>query len=330
MNEQRPRRNNILRLVGSLFILVAALLVFFFRQDLADAYNAWSYKPTKEIAQIVSAAKLTDTGKFYFYTSMPEINDRTSFNSHCTSEGEKTAILGCYVAGRIYVFDVTDSRLNGIKEVTAAHEMLHAAYERLSVKEKAKIDNLVEVQLASIEDQRIKDLIEIYDKTEPGERANELHSILGTEVKQLNPELEEYYTQYFTDRQAIVVMAASYEAVFSEINAEQNRLVEELNSLAAEITQRSKEYNDNTNRLNSDITAFNQKANSGGFSSQSEFNAERRVLISRQAGLQSLRTELNAMIADYNTKREKLDELNGQAESLNRSINSQLSPVPSI
>jgi hypothetical protein len=319
-----------LRLIASLAILIVTLTVFFFRQQLIDQYNVWTYQPSSEVARIASAARLTEKGQFYFYTSHPAIKDRAEFNAHCTQKGEKTAILGCYTAGKIYVFDVTDKRLEGIKEVTAAHEMLHAVYERLNDDDRRRIDRLVEVQLAGVTDQRIKELVELYDKTEPGERANELHSILGTEVKDLSPELETYYKEYFTDRAALVALSQKYESIFVQINEEQNALVEELNSLAADITSRSTAYNNDTNRLNSDISSFNQKANNGGFDSQAEFEAERRTLIARQAALQTARTTLNSMIASYNEKRQRLETLNGQAESLNRSINSQLSPIPSI
>lgn len=329
MNE-RPRRSNLFRLIGSLVILILALTVFIFRQQLIDQYNVWSYRPTAEILRIADTADLTSAGRFYFFASQPEIDGREPFNAHCTQRGEKTAILGCYSGSRIYVFDVTDERLKGIKEVTAAHEMLHAVYERLSDGEKQRINQLVENQLASITDNRIKDLIELYDKTEPGERANELHSILGTEVKNLSPELEAYYDHYFKDRAGLVAMSQAYEEVFTQINNEQNALVEELNSLAADITARSTTYNNETNKLNADITAFNQKANNGGFDSQAEFDAERRALLFRQNQLQAARNTLNTMIAKYNADRQKLETLNGQAEELNRSINSQLSPVPSI
>ena len=329
MNE-RPRRSNLFRLIVSLTVLALTLAFFVYRQQLIDQYNVWSYRPTTEVARIAANSQLNSLGQFYFYASHPEIDARGAFNSHCTQKGEKTAILGCYVNGRIYVFDVTDDRLNGIKEVTAAHEMLHAAYERLSEGEKQRIGKLVESQLAAITDSRIKDLVELYDKTEPGERANELHSILGTEVKDLSPELEAYYGRYFKDRGALVSMSAKYEAVFQQINDEQNALVEQLNSLAADITARSTKYNNDTNKLNADITTFNQKANSGGFDSQAEFDAERNALLVRQSELQTARATLNTMIATYNEKRQRLEALNGQAEALNRSINSQLSPVPSL
>lgn len=329
MNEQ-PRRSSAWGLLASIAVLLVAATIFLNRQQLLDRYSTWSYQPSAEIAALSSGAGLTEDGRFYFYASRPELNDRASFNSRCTHKGEKTAILGCYVAMRIYIFNVTDERLDGIKEVTAAHEMLHAAYDRLSDKEKAKINQQVEAQLLRISDPRIKNLVALYDKTEPGERANELHSILGTEVRELSPELEAYYKRYFVDRQQLVSMSERYEAVFKEINTEQQALVDELNELAGAISQKSNAYNEETSQLNADIATFNQRASNGGFVSQSEFAQQRKLLTNRQATLQAIRSELNAMIAAYNDKRERLETLNGQAEELNRSINSQLTPVPSI
>ncbi len=40
-----------------------------------------------------------------------------------------------------------------------------------------------------------------------------MHSVLGTEVANLPPALENYYKQYFTNRQAIVNYANQYEGV---------------------------------------------------------------------------------------------------------------------
>ena len=40
--------------------------------------------------------------------------------------------------------------------------------------------------------------------SEPGQRLNELHSLLGTEVAHLSPALERYSHRYFHDRQGIV------------------------------------------------------------------------------------------------------------------------------
>src|SRR5690606_11618218 len=130
---------------------------------------------------------------------------------------DKSLVLGCYSQQRIYIFDVQDERLNGVKEVTAAHEMLHAAYDRLSSGERERVDTLINEAFRSIENERIRDAAQNYESDGHGTLNNELHSILGTEAADLPEELEEYYSRYFDDRSHIVSIAESYEAVFIEI-----------------------------------------------------------------------------------------------------------------
>ena len=71
--------------------------------------------------------------------------------------------------------------------------------------------------------------MEYYDRAQPGTRANELHSILGTEFADLGDELEEYYRRYFTDRSEVVKLHAQYQEKFESReneSAEVERVVE--------------------------------------------------------------------------------------------------------
>lgn len=323
-------RGLLLRLLLSLALLGLALAIFINRQVLIDSYLAWQYKPSSEVAAIVDRTKLTDKGKFYFYASHPELNDRESFNNTCTAkDSEQSVVLGCYTGMRIYVFAIDNPKLDGIKEVTAAHEMLHAAYDRLSAAERQRVDDLVQAQLRKITDERILSLVKEYDKTEPGERLNEMHSILGTEVAQLSPELEAYYQQYFKDRSAVVTLAESYGAVFDELKNRAEVLLAELTALADRIDARNAEYTASAQRLNNDIDAFNVRARSGAMT-RAQFDSERAALEARQAGLQTFYDSIKADIRLYNNKRDELEAINTESEVLNRSIDSKLSPVPSI
>jgi hypothetical protein len=170
-----------------------------------------------------------------FYVSRPKIEDGQDFNSHCSKTGEKTVVLGCYTAQKIYVYHVTDSRLNGVVQVTAAHEMLHAAYERLNDTAKADVNKMLEAELPKVTDERLKGLIDLYNKTEPGELLNEMHSILGTEYGNLTPELETYYKQYFTDRSKVVGFANGYQAVFFASQQKITALAGQLDALKGQI-----------------------------------------------------------------------------------------------
>lgn len=320
----------LVRLLISLVLLGLAAAVFLNRQAVIDNYMVWQYKPSAPIEAIADRTKLTDKGRFYFYASHPELNSREAFNNACTAKNsEQSVVLGCYAAMRIYVFNIDNPKLDGMKEVTAAHEMLHAAYDRLSPDERDRVDGLVEAQLHKLTDERILSLVREYDKTEPGERLNELHSILGTEVAQLSPELETYYQQYFKDRGAVVALAMSYGSVFDELRSRMDALLAELTMLADRIERRNAEYTASAKQLNNDIESFNVRARSGRMSRE-EFDSERTTLEALQKDLQVFYDSIKADIALYDTKRSELEAINAESDVLNRSIDSKLSPVPSI
>ena len=330
--QERPRKKvGIIRLLISSTVLIAAVWVFFNRQFLIDHLTVWQYRPDSQVAALADRGQLSDQGEFYFYASRPVVSDRQTFNQRCAAHGERAAVLGCYVGQRIYIFDVTDQRLDGIKEVTAAHEMLHAVYERLSSADRQQINELLDTQLQQITDQRILELVKLYDDIEPGQRHNELHSIFGTEVAQLSEALEAHYARYFEDRAAVVELARSYESVFAAIETQQAQLVAELDHLAQQIETETQAYNAAAEQLSRDIDSFNRRADSGVFTSQAQFDAERSVLINRQAVVQSQYESIQGRIAIYEQKRTLLASLNGQIEELNQSINSNLlEPAPAI
>lgn len=331
MQEQGRKKGGIVRLLLSVIFLAGAAWLFLNRQFVYDNFVVWQFKPADEVRALAVESSMTQKAQFYFYASKPEINDRAAFNANCTSSDEQTVVLGCYAAQRIYVFDVDDERLEGIKEVTAAHEMLHAAYERLGSKERERVNLLIEAQLKSVTDERIQKLIAAYERTEPGEKLNELHSIFATEVADISDELEAYYSQYFTDRAGLVKLSQQYEAVFSTIKAQQEALVAELNELAQKINSGTESYNQQTEQFNEDVKTFNAKASGGGYTSVGAFNADRAKLVARQDSLAALRASVDADITLYNQKMKELESINGQAEQLNQSIDStSLEPAPSI
>ncbi len=325
------RRSSIPRLILSLVVLALAVWIFFNRDFVIDQLTVWQYKPSADVAAIAERSSMNEKGKFLFYASQPRVEGRDAFNQHCRKHAEQTAVLGCYSARLIYLYNITDPRLDGIKEVTAAHEMLHAAYDRLSSSERERIDGLINTAAQSKSNPTIEKKLALYDQTEPGERLNELHSMLGSEAKELPAELETYYAQYFTNRLALVALSEKYEQVFVELEQRQTQLVSELNALAEQINNDNQAYNSRFGQLQEDIAAFNTKAENGGFSSESQFNAERARLIARQRELSSFRGSIMANIDSYEAKRAELDTLNGTAAGLQDSIDSTSLPeVPSL
>jgi hypothetical protein len=226
---------------------------------------------------------------------------------------------------------VTDSQLDGIREVTTAHEMLHAAYARLGDEEKSRINSLLEAEYKKLEsDKDLVDLIASYARTEPGERDNELHSIIGTEVVTLDPTLETYYEKYFSNRQSVVTLYEKYNGVFKTLSDRAAELSTKLNSLASDITSNSTRYNSDIQIFNTDIAMFNQRAANGDFTSQYQFNSERSALLARVDKLNATRDTINNDVSNYNSLLEEYNAIALQSKELYNSIDSTLAPAPSI
>jgi chromosome segregation ATPase len=312
---QQPKTETHLgRLLLSLFFVLLAALIFLYRQQIFDEVMFKSYAPSPQIAAINNRVGFSEKGTHLFYASQPELLDRSSFNNACRSVAtEQTAVLGCYSKLRIYLFNIDNSSLDGVKEVTAAHEMLHAAYVRLSTSERKRVNALLEAQPLGDDEQRISELMAEYDKSEPGERMNELHSIVGSEIGSLNPELEAYYSKYFTDRSKVVALSIQYQSVFDQLKARQETLASELGTLADEIDKDSAVYKRNLQVLTTDIESFNDRASSGTMTREA-YDSERSRLESRQRSLRSEYNTIQDMIDTYNTKRNELAAINSESQ----------------
>ncbi len=229
----------------SVGLFLAAALVWFEKQAVYDWYRLRNYQPTAQIAQLATDASMNDDARRVYYVQYPLIDERQSFNEHC-KVGEQTIVLGCYVSrAGIYILKVDDPRLQGIEQVTAAHEMLHAAYERLSKSDELKVRQQLIDAYAKITDPRLQATIKQY-KDSGADEVNELHSILGTEVRDLPAELEDYYHRYFADRKKVVSYSEQYEKAFSELKDKVANYDKQLSTLKvqidehqADLTQRS-------------------------------------------------------------------------------------------
>ena len=318
-------------LIVAVLSWILAVIIFTNRQNIVDQLSFWRYTPSKEIATLVDRSGMSSRGKFLFYASQPSLETAADFNGNCKKTEQSTAILGCYVNDRIYIYNVDNTQLDGIREVTAAHEMLHVAYDRMSSGEKQRINALLEDEYAKLRtDAEFADRMAYYARSEPGERDNELHSIIGTEVENIDPELEVHYKAYFTARESVVSLHKKYAQVFKDLSSKSDELTNELNTLIDQINLDTKQYNADASQLNSDIASFNTRASAGDFSSQSEFNTERSALEARVNSLESSRTAINQKVDRYNSIRDELLSLASQSEALNRSLNSTLAPAPSV
>lgn len=318
-------------LVLVVLVLALSVLAILYGQKAYDYFKAQSFTPSSEIANVSERLKLTSYGQTLFYASSPTLQDQKLLNANCQSAERTVAILGCYYKRDIHLFDVTNSELDGAKEVTAAHEMLHAAYDRLNVFERQRVNRLLEEEYARVnDDPDLQKLMSYYQNKEPGAELNELHSIIGTTIENISPDLEKYYGQYFEDRDMIVEMNRNYTEVFKRLDAEADDLSVKINTLGEGIEKDSENYEADRAQLELDVNSFNERASSGDYGTRAEFNSARQLLVARIANLTSRQQEINTRIDEYNSYVSRLNELSVRVSELNQGINGVAAPEPSL
>lgn len=309
-------------LVTFLVTVSIAAAAVFWGPELFDKVLAANYEPSPRIEAVNERIKLTPRGTELFYASSPSIDGKEEFNQRCQSTERTTAMLGCYFQRKIYLYDVQNPELDGAIEVTAAHEMLHAAYDRLNLFERQRVDAMIETEYENVRhNPEIEALMQYYREAEPGEELNELHSMIGTMTDDISPELESYYQKYFTDRDHIVELNTRYSEVFRQVEARANELAAAIKAEAATLEADLASYDADRTQLELDIQSFNRRAASGGFTSQSAFNTTREALTRRSDGLNARRVNINHRVATYNQNVEQLNALSVKVRELNQSIN---------
>ena len=287
--------------------MVIAIVVAWRWEWIYDWYRGISYQPSAEMATIRTKLKLTGQGEFIFNAAQPELNDAADFNENCRQDETEVAVLGCYTLGNIYVYDIKDARLDGIRELTAAHELLHAFWAKMDNGERERLQPILN-QVYKNNLAILKDDIETYAESE---RLEEIFVRAGTEIKELPIELEEIYARVFENQDAVVDFYDNYSAVFREMKTRLENLADELESLKSQIDEKIHEYEVGVANLEKDIINFNSCAETVGcFQSNAEFYAQRNALIARESALNVLNDEVNVLIDNYN---DKVNEYNSNA-----------------
>lgn len=221
--------------LGVVVVLVVSVFVAWSNKyELHDWWVLRNFEPTADVSAISKTLELTDEGQRIFYVHDPRILDAEGFNTNCPIR-ENSIVLGCYDGAGIFIYDVPEIRLNGIEEVTSAHEMLHAAYERLSESEKTEVNYWLNVAYETSASQRVREVLSTYDQNNKTLLLNELHSIVATEMEEIPEYLEGYYSRYFKDRSKIVEISKQYEAVFTELQDQVKVLDAQLEQLSAKV-----------------------------------------------------------------------------------------------
>ena len=331
-NTKTNHLGTIVAFVVSLLFVAAAVWLFLNRQYALDQLSVWSYHPSSAVQSIEQQVGFTNKGKFVFYATKPEVESSTTFNSECPRQEVGNPILGCYTTGdRIYVYNVANKELDGMEEVTAAHETLHAVWARTSQADKDKLTAELQAAYDKLDDSELKTRMDYYQRTEPGQFINELHSILGTEVSSLGEPLESYYNQFFS-REKVLALHEKYSNVYTALYNQSDQLYSKMQTLATTIQSATTTYQAAASQLSADINSFNSRAKSGSFSSQSQFSSERAALVARSNSLEAERQSINNDIATYDGYYDQYQTISKQIQVLNDSIDSfkQVDQAPSV
>lgn len=319
--------------VGVFAALVAvAGIAFANRQYIQDVVAASQYEPSTDMQRVIERVAFTDAGSIMFRASKPTLDATQGFNEQCAAviHRESDQVVGCYTGSNIHLFQISDERLDGMVEVTAAHELLHAAYQRLSASERTQIGLELEREYERLQSESpaLAERMSVYNELDDDAFVNELHSVLGTEVANLSPALEEHYSRYFANRTLLLTLFDQYNGYFLELDAQRSALHEQLDALSADISAHSSAYEVALATFNADAQRFSERNERFEFSDNpNDFYTIRQQLESRRNQLENDRLSLNKEIEQYNTLRDQLIELDGTAEDLFRSINSSFAPA---
>lgn len=326
--ESESKTNNVIKNVLYTILIClsfySAWWIFTHGQQWVDFWRYRFYSPPAEVVAIADKVEMTDEARYIFYVSDPAVETADDFNSHCSGlEGEQTAVLGCYRLQKIFLYDVTDPRLYGIKEVTAAHEMLHAVYERLPLDEKLQVNKLIQEELPKIQDEHVKELAELYGKDGLDVLWNEMHSVLGSEFRSLSPELEQHYAKYFKDRSKVVTLSESYQSVFKASKARLSDYDRQLNDIKVAIDA---DYAEIDSRINT-INAESSRLNNLRATDPEAYNLAVPSYNALVQGYNALVVETRGLIDRYNALVEARNSEAATQNSLYNSLNSHYEPI---
>ena len=323
MEQKRVRKRHFVRWIFLTVLVAVIVAVAANWKWIYDWYLGIIYTPNAEMITIREKLGLTDEGRFIFNAAQPELDAAKEFNQNCRQEESETAVLGCYRNGDIYVYDITAEELDGIRELTTAHELLHAKWARMSEDERR---DLTESLTHVFEDNQefLGSEIEPYDISEKQE---ELYVRAGTEVKKLPEQLEKHYGEIFRDQDKIVDFYESYIAVFREIKVRMADLLEEMEVLKEEISAYTTDYEWQVDQLEADIVSFNSCAEvEGCFGSEREFYAQRNQLLVKQGEIEDLNDKINDLIDEYNAKVNEYNADVTESRKLQDMVNSNTLP----
>lgn len=318
----------------TMFLALVALAVaaMMFRQEISDHVAGMNYDMTQRVSSLTADLELTDAGQRVFLATHPTVDGSQHFNEQCADvdHSEQGHVLGCYTSDRIHLFDVTDERVSGVVEITAAHELLHAVFHRLGEGDRsllaARLRDVYE-EIAPTHPQ-LHERMSVYEHLPDSAFANELHSVLGTEVRDLPEWLEQHYAQWFSNRAALVDDFETYLTVFNDLQSQVDALQTEMAALREDVEERKSTYVDAVEAFNADASAYTSRIERDDYRDDPErLQRDADALQQRRAAIDAELAALQADIDTYNALRDELEALGELSAELDEHLDSDLAPI---
>jgi uncharacterized protein YukE len=324
-----PIRNRVGRLLALLLGLVwvvGATLIILNLQALEDWWRLRGYQAPATISQLADQATMNSYTRHLFYLNKPQlVGTVSSFRQHCP-ENKDTIVLGCYHPDQngIYIYNVPDPALAGVQQVTAAHEVLHAVYARLSTSDRNTLNaELEDFYKHDLQDSRVQAEVKLYQQTEPTDVMDEMSCTFGTEIANLPTGLQAYYSRYFTNRAAIVGFEQQYEGEFTSRQTTISSDDQQLTIMKQQIDSQQTALDNQLQQLNSDQSHLNSLTASGQSRTYNAavpgYNAEVDAYNQGVNSLRSLITSYNQLVASRN-------QIAGQLTTLDSALDTRLLP----
>jgi hypothetical protein len=276
VNKTSPRfnKNGIAGRVFGWAVVAAVLAVFFCWEPLYVTYN--DVMLDSQIVKIADSSGFNQKGKFLFYSNNPELVGPDSLNEVCPNDSETSIEFGCFVPKnkKIYILRSQDPNFDDIMYVTAAHEMLHAAWQGLAKSERDDVATRLNLALGSgANSTKLREKISQYPK-DKSVIDSELHSFAGSEFIGIH---DDYFKKYFTDinlpysnknnydtkiaakLSSIDQKSAQLDALANELNTFKNKYIYPFERGYYLSTNDYNNYKNNIDTANQKVNFYNQR-----------------------------------------------------------------------
>lgn len=311
----------LISLAVTLALVVVGMWALANKWTIYDHWVSKKYASTKDSSEVLSDLNLTSKGDLVYRASLTEVDNKDSFKERCpVQDYEDASVLGCYSDRKIYVLKVDEPKLAGVEEVTAAHELLHAKFERMGPSEKEEVGQLVTELRKNITDSETNELVKNYEsKLGAGEGLNnEMFAIYGTQLKDVGSELEEIYRDYFKDRASIVDKYFAYNAEFNRLETVIRGYDSHLDALKSQKEALEAEIDSLGSELNVEKQEIDSLKNGG---SQEQYQSAAIAYNSRVEVYNRKVGQIRSIIAQYNELVEKRNAEALSAKSLADKLN---------